>query len=77
MPRYYFDCLGDHELVADDHGADLPSLTAAREHALRIARSVMAAGSRTDDWSRWTVDVADEAGEPVLVVPFPEALAAP
>ncbi len=75
MPRYFFDCVSDHELVADDHGIDLPDLNAAREHALRTARQVIAAGSKTDDWSRWTVDIADQTGEPLLVIPFSEALA--
>jgi len=76
MPRYFFDCLSDHEIVADDHGVNLPDLKAAREHALRTAWRLIAAGSKTDDWRRWTVDISDESGEPMLVIPFSEALAA-
>lgn len=71
MPRFYFH-LHNAIQVHDKDGTHLSSLEEAKEQAVKAARSVMAedikeAGEIT--LSHW-IQIADEAGEKLLVVPF-------
>ena len=79
MPRYFFSLRhrpGPAGLAVDEEGDDLPNLDAAREHALFVARD-MIARTRTyivRDWMVCSFEVTDEAGEPVLTVPFSDTV---
>ena len=71
MPHYYFDCTDGQRFVLDDEGIDLSDRDAARALARALAKGLMEASRPSiRDWSGWAVDVTDEAGEPVMSVPF-------
>lgn len=80
MPRYFFHLrygLGPDKLAIDPEGDDLPDVEAARAHALDAARD-LSARTRSDgvrDWFACTYEIADEAGQPVLTVPFADIVA--
>ncbi|MFC4172869.1 DUF6894 family protein [Microvirga sp. GCM10011540] len=73
MPHFFFHIRNGDALEDEDpDGLDLPDLESARAEALQIAR---------DFWEDWAhaeagmaVEVADEAGEVVLTVPFAAAV---
>lgn len=75
MPRYHFHVHDSHGLVPDDEGRELANLETVRKQALKGARSII-----SDDVMQGYVDmkrrieVTDEAGAPVLVIPFDEAV---
>ena len=71
MPHYYFDCTDGQRFVLDDEGIDLSDSDAACALARALAKGLMEASRPSiRDWSGWAVDVTDEAGEPVMSVPF-------
>lgn len=75
MKRFYFDVRLAGELFGDPDGSDLEDLAAARRHAIRIARGVIS-GDVLDGVLRLgsTIEVRDEARQPVLTLPFRNAL---
>ena len=73
MSLFFFDCVRSPETVRDGLGLELPHLHAARAHALRMARCMMAAGSDSKDWRDWNVEISDKSGHRLSVVPFPDA----
>jgi uncharacterized protein DUF6894 len=76
MPRYYLNIRNKISFTPDEEGCDLPNAEAARKEAVRGARSLMSAEiadeGRLD--LRGRIEVVDETGELVLIVPFREAL---
>ena len=72
MPRYFFH-VRDGRDYPDDEGSEFPDLSAVRAEAIRssgeMLRSVRGDG---DFWSGhdWTMNVTDEAGQPVLTLQF-------
>jgi hypothetical protein len=79
MPRYFFSLRhrpGPAGLAIDEEGDDLADVNAVREHALFVARD-MIARTRTDivrDWMVCSFEITDEAGQLVLTVPFTEVV---
>lgn len=79
MPRYFFSIRhrpGIKGLALDEEGDELPDLNAAREHALYMARD-MIARHRTDvirDWFACSFEITDEEGRRVLTVPFGDTI---
>ena len=73
MPLYYFDRCSDEKVLVDVTGAEVADLDEARTHALHIAYRHLRGRPRSRDWSRWVVDVSDEHGRAVLLVPFGDA----
>ena len=73
MPRYFFH-IYDDIIAHDDEGADLPNVAAARLHALRGARDLIAEQVRHGYFvrSHW-IEVVDEEGEAVLTLTFRDA----
>jgi uncharacterized protein DUF6894 len=75
MPRYFFSLRhhpGPSGLAVDEEGDELADVNAAREHALFVARD-MIARTRTEivrDWMVCSFEITNEEGEPVLTVPF-------
>ena len=56
-------------------GSELPDLAAAREEASIAARELVADGLRgNENRTDWRIEVADETGASVLVVPFTDAI---
>jgi hypothetical protein len=72
MPRYHFHVREFGRLVKDPEGLNLPTVSAARDEAVKAAREIkrLMRGERPDH-SRF--EIADETGNLVLVVAFTEA----
>jgi hypothetical protein len=74
MPRYFFN-IRDGEPVDDPDGMYLPDTRSARLEAMRSARDIMAEDVRRGRLHLAScIEVTDEQGEPVFVVPFAEAI---
>ena len=78
MPRYSFVVWNKRSRVKYPKSFDLADVEAAREVALRIAQVFGEVVPRWDDLSydqqnNFAVEVIDETGHTVLVVPFREA----
>ncbi len=75
MSRFYFHLDECGAICADEEGFELADIDAARVQAIAAARDIMC-----DEVSRGRlclscrIDVADESGAIVLVVPFKEAV---
>src|SRR3954452_13793097 len=74
MTRLYFHCASADDLHLDPCGFEVQDLAEAREHAMALARSVMAGSFGIDDFSEWLIYVGDEDDEQVLLVPFAATL---
>lgn len=75
MPRYYFNVRfgpGAEHLAVDPEGDDLPDLAAARDHALSIARDLIARTqlSAIRDWFTCSFEIEDDQAHALLTVPF-------
>jgi hypothetical protein len=71
MPRYYFNFINRQETVEDVDGMELPDRRAARKQAVIAVRDVRR--TRIDsvkNWSGWGVEVVDEQGLTVDLLPF-------
>jgi hypothetical protein len=74
MPRFYLH-LQDGERVCDETGMVFDGLDGAREEAVRTARDMMADQVRRGRLSlRDRIEIFDEAGRRLLIVPFREAV---
>lgn len=75
MPRYFFNLrygAGNGKLAIDPEGDELADVEAARQHALREARGLIA-GPRAftvRDWFACSFEIEDETSQRVLTVPF-------
>ena len=75
MPRYFFNLRYGREsgkLAVDPEGDELADDEAARQHALQIARDLVA-GPRSfavRDWFVCSFEIEDEKAQHVLAVPF-------
>lgn len=75
MLRFYFH-VRSSTLIRDLEGTELASLEGAHAEAVSCALEIIADGVRAQENRQgWAIEVADEAGETVLVVPFAAALA--
>ena len=79
MPRFFF-CLRygpePDKLAVDFEGDDLPDVAAAREHALGLARDLVARtrSYAVRDWFTCSFEITDDAGRSVLTVPFSDTV---
>ena len=75
MPCYHFNIQNGTGFIEDEEGRDLPDLDAVRAEALEGIRSIL-----TEDVRKGYLDlggrieVLDEAGSLLLVVPFADAV---
>ncbi len=77
MARFHFDYTNGEWYQLDAAVADLPSVSAAHRHARALARDFVATHTQgAPDWYGWSVEVVDEAGRPVLSMPFRSAVMA-
>jgi hypothetical protein len=74
MPRFFFHVYDDI-IAHDDEGKELPSLEAARLHAIIGARDLISEQVRHGhlELSHW-IDVIDEHGEKLLTLTFRDAV---
>lgn len=73
--RYHFNIVAASETLRDLEGTALPSLEAARAYAIDDARALMSiAVLEGRDISGRRIEVTNESGDVLLVVPFHEAL---
>jgi hypothetical protein len=75
MPRYYFHVHDGDSLDRDHIGTELANIHDARTEAVKVARELC---HLWDDLppgalSNMAIEVTDESGHKVLVVPFPAA----
>jgi hypothetical protein len=74
MPTFYFNIITTDEVIEDREGTDLPDIQAARIEAIEDARLLMSqAISLGHDVSPRSIQIIDEQGDVVLLVPFTEA----
>jgi hypothetical protein len=74
MPRYFLNLRSDAS-VDDTEGMFLEDAAAARREAIRSVRDILAAEVRLGRLPlAGAIEVTDEFGQPILVVPFAEAV---
>lgn len=65
--RFYFNLVCDDETMTDDEGVEVSDTEHARVQAMKaIAELRQEAGTDLVEWSRWRLDVIDEAGDVVF-----------
>ncbi|WP_267427970.1 hypothetical protein [Methylobacterium sp. GC_Met_2] len=79
MPRYYLNVRhrpGPAGLAVDPEGEEFADVSAARESALSQAREMIARERHTfiRDWMDCSFEIMDEAGQPVLTIPFSDTV---
>lgn len=79
MARFFFNVRhrpGTGGLAEDHEGDELADVTAAREHALTVARDLIARGRNEmiRDWMVCSFEIVDEQGQLVLTVPFSDTV---
>ena len=79
MPRFFFNVRyrpGPAGLAVDPEGEEFADLNAARENALFQAREMIARDRHTfiRDWMDCSFEIMDEAGQPVLTIPFSDTV---
>jgi hypothetical protein len=75
MPCYHFNVQNGTGFVEDEEGRDLPDLDAVRSEALTGIRSILAEDVRRGFLDlRGRIEIVDEAGARVLIVPFADAV---
>ncbi len=78
MPRFHFHLVSDCALIPDSEGVVLADPGAARREALLVAEELVKPGlpAQHRKWRGWSVQVADDCGREVLLVPVVELLGA-
>jgi hypothetical protein len=76
MPRFFFHIHDGNGLDRDDAGMDLVNIEDARTEALSLARDLCYLWNDLPPGAldNMAIEVADEAGQTVLVLPFPAAM---
>jgi hypothetical protein len=75
MPRFFLHVREGARVTEDIEGAEFPSLAEARAEAIKSARELMSdkvtlAANPVDS----SIEIADESGTIVLIVPFEDAI---
>ena len=70
MRRYHFNAYGPNRQVLDKDGEYLDDMMVVRDLAFAAVRDIASNPLECRDSRRWRVEVADEDGRTVLVVPF-------
>jgi hypothetical protein len=75
MPRFYFNILSEAGSLDDWEGTELPDLAAARIEAVHDARALMSSAVLLGyDIASRSVEIRNETGDILLVLPFSEAV---
>lgn len=76
MARFYFHLADDDGCILDDAGIDLSGAEAAKQEAVKGARSIMAHDALSGELDlTGRIEVIDERGKHVLTLPFAQAIA--
>jgi len=71
VPLYFFDFTAESAFIPDPEGVELPATGDARALAWEIVGDLCRERLPTvEDWSAWTIEVADEGGQRLLAIPF-------
>lgn len=70
MPHYYFDLWHAHLHVPDRRGEECSDTGEALEFATVAVLDLITQEGRHRDWSRWSIQIRDETGGRVAVLPF-------
>lgn len=75
MPRFFFHIHGGGDVIADEEGADLPSLADVHAEARQTVLELLAdAEILGTSWTGCWFEIADEVGQVLLTIPFTSAL---
>jgi hypothetical protein len=75
MPRFFFHSFDRHGSAVDAEGVELPDTSVARRIALEGARALICDDVRSGVLDlTGSIEVSDEAGNPVLSLPFTQAV---
>jgi hypothetical protein len=75
MPRYYFHLCNGSGFTEDHEGSEHPGPTAARTHAIRGLRDIMAGEMQAGELNLGSfIEIENDAHEWVMTVPFEEAV---
>jgi hypothetical protein len=70
MPRYFFNVMND-VYAPDLDGVVLPNLEAAKGEAEKDIEDIKLNRFKPGgDWSKWSIEICDQKGDLLLVVPF-------
>ena len=71
MPRYFFNVMNDVK-TQDFDGIELANLDAAESEAQKDIADIIAShfNSFSSDWTKWSIEICDQDGLLLLVVPF-------
>jgi hypothetical protein len=65
--RFFFNLVCDDEMMIDDEGVEVRDIEHARIQAMKaIAELRQEGGTDLNEWSRWRLEVLDEAGDMVF-----------
>ncbi len=71
MPRYHLNVRYRDHLFVDEEGEEIAGEMAMRQQALETARDLIKPQSLAiPDWLDCTLEVTDEVGESVMILPF-------
>jgi hypothetical protein len=73
VAQLYFHCSNTLEVLIDRGGAAICDVTDARDHAAHVVRSLVTAAN-AEDWRGWVLQVSDDRGEEIFVMPFASLL---
>jgi len=73
MQRYFFHMASKNQIVKDEIGREMDSLSAAHVHAVDLARKATKY-LMPEDTKGWTLQVANSTGRVQLIVPIPVQL---
>jgi hypothetical protein len=75
MAHYHLNIRYRGRLYRDEEGEDIPGEIETKVRALETAQDLIGTPSYTiPDWLDCTLEVTNEAGETVLMLPFTEAV---
>ena len=69
MVRYFFNLAGNGHTLLDDKGIELCDPALVHDHAVARAE-VLKEQAANNKWTEWRIEITDEFGRPVLVVPI-------
>jgi hypothetical protein len=74
--RCYFNLSDGEQFLLDDTGVEVASLDMARHETLRAIQEMSGEADLTGvDWSNWTLNLTDGAGQVLQVIPIKQAIA--